>query len=157
MIDSDEPEWVLEQARAWKRKEMLRRREDMEQRLKRVRAKEKAQRENHLKGERGSKKRKADRSSAENEPGDEEQYVLEDYESDREESNAKSTPSGLSAETVALMEQLGMIAHPANEEDIELEDEIKASGTSSDFRSAHLISTDILLFPHSLPTHTVHK
>jgi len=155
LVEIDEPEWILEQARARKRKEMLRQREDMEVRLKKIRAKEKALRDNYLKGDRGHKKRKTGGSSARDDPGDEEQYVLEDYESDREESHSKPNPGGLSAETLVLMEQLGMITHPPEEDDTELEDEIKASETS--LRSAHLMITDFLLLPHPLPTHTVHQ
>jgi chromosome transmission fidelity protein 1 len=127
----------------------------MEVRFRKIRAKEKAQRDNYLKGDRGYKKRKTDGSSARDGPGDEEQYVLEDYESEREESHSKTNPEGLSTETLALMEQLGMITHPSDEGDAELEDEIKASETS--LRSAHLMITDFLLLPHPLPTHTIHQ
>src|SRR5436190_17307992 len=42
---TDEPEWIIEQAKARKRQELLRQREEMESRLAKVRAEEKARRE----------------------------------------------------------------------------------------------------------------
>lgn len=122
---SDEPAWIIEQAMARKRKEMLRQREDMELRLQKVRAKEKAQRENYERGKQSYKKRKTDDSSPSDHRGDEEQFFLEDYESDREESHSNSNPAGLSAATIELMEQLGMIKHSSRGEEMENEDEIK--------------------------------
>ncbi|KAN0101688.1 DNA repair helicase [Hyaloscypha variabilis] len=124
--DSNEPEWIIEQARARKRREMLRQREDMEVRLAKIRAKEKAQREKYLKGDQTFKKRKLD---AEKDGDDdvEEQFILEDYESDREQGNLKKgvAATGFSTATLELMDKLGMGASTANEEDDEVEDEIK--------------------------------
>jgi len=122
---TDEPEWIIEQAKARKKQELLRQREEIEARLAKVRAKEKAQREKYLK-EPPAKRRKEDKTNGV--PEDEEQFVLDDYESDRERkgsSGRRDAIIGLSAETLALMEKLGMnVGHP-NEEDEELEDEVK--------------------------------
>jgi chromosome transmission fidelity protein 1 len=124
-IDGDEPEWIIEQARARKRKELLRRREDMESRLRRIRAKEKVQRDKYLKGDQSSlKKRKTDPM---NTGGDEseELYLLEDYDSDDDQSKTRNSAGGLSAATLELMQKLGMNLNTHKDEDEEAEDEIK--------------------------------
>ncbi|KAL5323167.1 hypothetical protein ACEPPN_007695 [Leptodophora sp. 'Broadleaf-Isolate-01'] len=119
--NSDEPEWIIEQAKARRRRELLRNREDMEARLAKIRAKEKAQRDKYLKGEQSFKRRKVD---AGNDEDDEEQFVLDDYESDREQSGT-GTSSGLSAKTLEMMSRIGMGPATLTEEDEEVEDEIK--------------------------------
>jgi len=126
LSDSDEPEWVIEQARARKRREMLCSREDMENRLAKIRAKEKAERDRYMRGEQHHKKRRIDFGKTNED--NEEQYMLDDYDSDREQTGSKfgGTESGLSAETVALLRQAGIGLQALKEEDEEAEDEIKA-------------------------------
>jgi chromosome transmission fidelity protein 1 len=127
-LANDEPEWIVEQANARKRRELLRQREEMEARLAKIRTKEKAQREKYLRGEPNSKRRKTGDKEKAGDGEDEDQFVLDDYDSDREgdisvaKENARN---GLSAETLALMENLGMNLRPPKEEEQELEDEIK--------------------------------
>ncbi|KAE9369378.1 DNA repair helicase [Stipitochalara longipes BDJ] len=123
--DSNEPEWIVDQARARKRREMLRQREDMEARLAKIRAKEKAQREKYLKGDQTFKKRKTNTEKEDDD--DEEQFVLDDYDSDREQGTFKKevAATGFSTATLELMDKLGMGTSTANEEDDEVEDEIK--------------------------------
>src|ERR1700722_18971973 len=102
-IESDEPEWVIEQTKARKRREMLRHREDMEARLSKIRAKEKAQRQQYLRGESAPKKRKPDANHRGDaaQDGDEEQFVLDDYESDDEKPDSMTVgATGLSAATL---------------------------------------------------------
>lgn len=123
MVDGNEPEWIIEQTKARKRREMLRQREDMEARLKKIRAKEKAQRDRYLRGDQTFKKRKTDASKGTDEV-DEDQFLLDDYDSDREQSTSGSTNGNLSAATLELLEKLGMNLAP-KEEDVEDEDEIK--------------------------------
>ena len=106
---------------------MLRQREDMEARLAKIRAKEKAQREKYLKGDQSFKRRKAEaEKKGEN---DEEEFVLEDYDSDREQKTLKKGVAaiGFSAATLELMDKLGMGTAVADEEEDEVEDEIKVS------------------------------
>lgn len=107
---------------------MLRRREDMEARLSKIRAKEKALRQQYLRGESAPKKRKPDPNQRAHADQDEteEQFVLDDYNSDDEKASSQTGgASGLSATTLELMEKLGMsIAAPKDEED-EGEDEVK--------------------------------
>ena len=94
----------------------------MEARLAKIRAKEKAQREKYLKGDQSFKRRKVE---TEHNHDDEEQFVLDDYDSDREQ-NGNST-SGLSAKTLELMSKIGMGPTAMTEEEDEVEDGIKVS------------------------------
>lgn len=110
---------------------MLRQREDLEMRLSKIRAKEKAERERHLRGDQAHKKRKIEGNKPGRDLDDEEQFILDDYESDREQSGPVDgiSTSGLSSTTIELMEKLGVIASSRKEEESEIEDEIKVSDT----------------------------
>jgi hypothetical protein len=130
VLASDEPEWIVEQAKARKRREMLRSREEMEARLAKIRAKEKAQRERYLKGDQNYKKRKTVTEKRDGADDDEEQFVLDDYDSEAEQSLSRkggTAGSGLSAATLELMAKLGMSMNGPKEEEVEAEDEMKVS------------------------------
>lgn len=120
----DEPDWIIEQTKARKRKEMLRQREEMEARLMKIRAREKLQQEIYFKGEQPHKKRKTDARKSDD--GDEDQYVLDDYDSDRDNAvlSAGHSANGLSAATMELLAKLGTSLSAPREEE-ELDDEIK--------------------------------
>ncbi|EHK97761.1 putative ATP-dependent RNA helicase CHL1 [Glarea lozoyensis 74030] len=118
--DSNEPEWVIEQTKARKRREMLRGREEMETRLAKIRAKEKAQKTKYLKGDQEFKRRKTERVDDQD---DEEQFVLDDYDSDTEVSQNRS--GFYSAATLELMEKMGMGPSALKPLEEEAEDEIK--------------------------------
>jgi chromosome transmission fidelity protein 1 len=110
----------------------------MEARLEKIRAKEKAQREKYLKGDQTFKKRKTDvKKSEEGDEGDEEQFILDDYDSDREQNGIKngSAISGYSAMTLELMEKLGMGSSAIRDEDEEIPDETKVSNYPSRLKS----------------------
>jgi chromosome transmission fidelity protein 1 len=128
----------------------------MEVRLAKIRAKEKAQREKYLKGDQTFKKRKLD-ADKDGDDGIEEQFILEDYESDREQGNLKRGVAaiGFSTATLELMGKLGMGASTANEEDDEVEDEIKVRITL-DFTNYSYIP-GFLLFPNAFTTHSIHQ
>jgi chromosome transmission fidelity protein 1 len=132
-LATDEPEWIIEQAKARKRRELLRQRQEMEARLAKVRAKEKAQREKYLR-EPSAKRRRTDDKANGGKEDDEEQFVLDDYDSDRE-GNASftkgSAANGLSAENLALMEKLGLTVGAPKEEEEEVEDETKVCSSFS--------------------------
>lgn len=102
----------------------------METRLAKIRAKEKAQRERYLKGDQAFKRRKTE---AEKGGDDEEQFVLEDYDSDREQSSVQKgvASTGFSAATLELMNKLGLGFTNTAEEEDEVEDEIKVSNHTS--------------------------
>jgi chromosome transmission fidelity protein 1 len=128
-VDPDEPGWVIEQARSRKRRELLRQREEIEAQLKKIRAKEKAQRDKYMKGDSEFKKRKLDKKIV-GDLDDEEQFVLDDYESDHESGDGGSKTGedrGYSTETLALMSKLGMVHDSNNQEEDEVEDEIKVA------------------------------
>ena len=105
----------------------------MEARLAKIRAKEKAQRERYLKGDQKYKKRKGDNTNMDANDVDEEQFILDDYDSDGEQSRSRkgvAVGNGLSASTLEMMEKLGMNVDGSREEEVEAEDEMKASGYS---------------------------
>jgi len=134
---------------------MLRQREDMEARLAKIRAKEKAQREKYLKGDQTFKKRRT--NAEKDDDDDEEQFVLEDYDSDREQGSLKKgvAATGFSAATLELMNKLGMGTSTANEEEDEVEDEIKVSITIHLRESSN--NSDLLLLPYALATYSIHQ
>jgi len=130
--DSGEPDWIIEQAKARKQREILRQREDMQARLAKIRAKEKAQRDRYLKGDQKHKKRRTEVDASGvggGDDDDDEQFVLDDYDSEVEQSGSRNgaTASGLSAATLELMEKLGMSLNSPKEEEEDIEDEIKVS------------------------------
>lgn len=126
---SDEPDWIVEQARARRRRDLLRQREAMEARLAKIRAKEKAQRTQPLRAGTASKKRRLEEEQAADDM-DEDQFVLDDYESDLDVAKRPATENstGLSVETLALMEKAGtnFFKKPEEDEVVE-EEEIKVS------------------------------
>jgi chromosome transmission fidelity protein 1 len=135
---------------------MLRQREDMEARLKKIRAKEKAQKVKYLKPEQAYKKRKPDALVTGNDDDSEEQFVLDDYDSDREQSTSVAASGGLSAATLELMEKLGMSVKASREEETEIEDEIKVNHNLR--RSWRCLTiSDFLLFSDALSAHTIHQ
>lgn len=137
---------------------MLRRREDMEARLSKIRAKEKAQRQQYLRGESAQKRRKPESNQKGDSDQDEEQFVLDDYESDDEKLNSKTAGGGgLSAATLELMEKLGMNIGAPKEDDEEEEDEIKVNGLLSVQYLCFLTYVDLLLLSNSLAADTIHQ
>jgi chromosome transmission fidelity protein 1 len=100
----------------------------MEARLSKIRAKEKTQRDRYLKGNTNQKKRKTEVVQSSEEEGDE-QFVLEDYNSDGERSrlNNGSKAGNLSTTTLELMEKLGMNVGRLKEDDEVAKDEAKVN------------------------------
>ncbi|KAK3069157.1 ATP-dependent DNA helicase chl1 [Teratosphaeriaceae sp. CCFEE 6253] len=108
-VDDDEPDWVAEHARVSKRHELQRCRADFEARLSAVLAKERKIKERRAGDAPPGKKRKLGPADAEA-ATDEEQFVLDDYESDDDKrSNASGQRPDYSTETTKLMETLGML------------------------------------------------
>lgn len=110
----------------------------MELRLSSIRVKEKRERDRFMKGEgkNGFKRRKVEKDGdgMGGEGDGEGQFLLDEYESDQESGGKKGRAghaggvgagNGLSAETLALMEKLGMAAGAPKEEEEEVEEEIK--------------------------------
>lgn len=120
---------MLEHAREEKKRNALQKRADLEAKLEAVRQKERKVRERYESGEPYAKRRKVmdGKSGAED---DEERFVLDDYQSDDEQSVSETKRSGpdlgLSKETQALMEKLGYSGSVTIKEDeTELDDELK--------------------------------
>lgn len=108
-VDEDEPEWMAEHARESKRKEILQMRAAFEERLAKVREKERKVREKQPGGEPFRKKRKQGEGEEESSFDVEDQFALDDYNSDSEASSHQPGQPKYSAETTKLLEKLGMI------------------------------------------------
>ncbi|POS82814.1 hypothetical protein EPUL_004116, partial [Erysiphe pulchra] len=141
----DEPEWIIEQAKARRCKELLAQREEMEAKLARIRLKEKTQRDKYLKGEESknrnpTKRRKITQGSNSVVENDDSLFMLDEYESDQDQLNSQNSGnrssdklkknngrSLYSNETLALLNQLGMGTSSSIEieKDLEIEDEVK--------------------------------
>lgn len=124
-VDDDEPEWMAEHAREARRQEARRLRADLEARLEAVRQREQKIRHRDVKGEPPFKRRR--QSDDEGVVGNvgEEQFILDNYESDGDDRPKKNGAAGYSSETSALMEKLGMVlpdSGVAQDEDV---DELK--------------------------------
>ncbi|KAE9987678.1 hypothetical protein EG328_001911 [Venturia inaequalis] len=127
--DDDDPEWMKEHARNERRRNALQHRHDLERRLAKLREKEKKVKQLYENGEPVTKRRKVANVDGDGEPGDD-QFLLDDYESDKEDRGGivrgYQNPDGLSAETQALLKKLGMnYGLPTVEEDVEMPDELK--------------------------------
>jgi len=136
-IDDDEPAWMAEHARESKRREILHMRAEFERRLEGVRERERKTRERERAkqvaggGEGWKRRRVANDDDVEEGKGDvEDQFALDDYDSDEDREGSRRTNNGqpqYSAETTRLLEKLGMII-PATDErktDDNAEEELK--------------------------------
>jgi len=126
--DHDEPAWILEHAQKQRKQEALRRKQDLNDRIARIRMKERRAKERHESSEPHSKRLKA-ASDMGNGADDEAQFVLDDYESDEDSSRRVKlelfNDSGFSAETQALMVKLGFSAAATSDGEDEAPDETK--------------------------------
>lgn len=134
-IDDDEPAWMAEHARESKRKEILHMRAEFEKRLEGIREKERKTRERERVkgGEAGWKKRRVANDDGDDEEGKadvEDQFALDDYDSDDDREGARRNTTGqpqYSTETTKLLEKLGMIVPTKDERkpDDDTEEELK--------------------------------
>ncbi|KAF1848188.1 DNA repair helicase [Cucurbitaria berberidis CBS 394.84] len=124
---SDEPAWIIEHAQKQRKQEALRRRQELNDRIAKIKAKEKRTKARYENGEPSSKRRKVAPGEADGDDG-EAQFALDDYESDTESNKRALTgtfnDSGLSTETQALMEKLGFAVGESRDEG-EVPDETK--------------------------------
>lgn len=106
----DEPAWVLEQARRQRTEQLVQRRLELESRLARIRDEEVRLKQQYEKGEPARKRAKRSQEDCALEFEDEQQYVLDDYESDndsRKSATASTRGGGFSTATLQLMQKLG--------------------------------------------------
>lgn len=126
--NDDDPPWMLEHARKQRKQDAFRRRQELNERLAKIKAKEKRAKERSAAGEPAHKRSKIGSDEAGGEDA-EVRFALDDYESDQECSgNAKASifdSSGLSAETQALMDKLGYVVGETKTEDGVALDETK--------------------------------
>ncbi|KAG9574816.1 ATP-dependent RNA helicase CHL1, partial [Aureobasidium melanogenum] len=131
--DDDEPEWMIQHSREEKKNQVIQKRADLEAKLEKIRQHERKIRDRQENGPPLNKKRKFDDDSNGKVADivDDEQFALDDYESDDEGSKAPRTDNGnadlgLSRETQALMQKLGYgLSAASQSEDLEAEDELK--------------------------------
>ncbi|KAF2848298.1 ATP-dependent RNA helicase-like protein chl1 [Plenodomus tracheiphilus IPT5] len=126
--EGDEPAWMLEHARKQTRREALRRKQDLNDRIAKVKNKERRAKERSEADGQRYKRQKTDASTV-NGDDDEAQFALDDYESDHEtqrRANGGSfDDSGFSAETQALMAKLGFSTATVKENDDDVPDETR--------------------------------
>ncbi|EME80861.1 uncharacterized protein MYCFIDRAFT_20311, partial [Pseudocercospora fijiensis CIRAD86] len=119
-VDDDEPDWMTQHAREARSREIRQMRGDLEARLSAVRERERKIKERAATEERPFKRQKPAKTDIED-MAEEEQFVLEEYESDDEIKSAGNAQ--YSAETTKLMEKLGLLPKSgesqAKEEELE--------------------------------------
>ncbi|CAI4211683.1 unnamed protein product [Parascedosporium putredinis] len=130
---ADEPEWLVEQLLKRKSEELTRQWEEREERLEKIRQKEKA-----MEARRSAKRRRVEEettaSSASREPIDEDaEWLLDDWEGG---ATAGNDPlSGLSAQTRETLARMGLGGpRKADDSEDKLEDEVKLSQFISELR-----------------------
>ncbi|KAI5813786.1 helicase C-terminal domain-containing protein [Pyronema omphalodes] len=128
--DDDEPAWVKEHAMKQRKEKLLRDKMDLEERLKAIRLKEAKEKEIYERGGLRDFKKMRKGLEVEKEEEDEDQFLLDDYESDDETGSKKKgyDDDGLSKETRDLMMKLGMSLPGAAlkpDDELELPDETK--------------------------------
>lgn len=114
-IDGDEPEWMVEHARQTRRKEALQLRADFEQRLAQARLKDEKLRQQPTNSETINKKRKRADERLEGGSDVEDQFVLEDYESDDHRAPRSVAEPHYSAKTSKLLDKLGLLPTKSDE------------------------------------------
>jgi chromosome transmission fidelity protein 1 len=125
----DEPDWILEHARKERLSKALQHRQDFEQRLVRVRDKERRIRRRYDNGEPLFKRQKISLPQVRDE-NNEDQFVLEEYNSDEDGQNTRNqgilSGYGISTETQTILKRLGMFTGVQTElEEVEMPDELK--------------------------------
>lgn len=126
--ESEEPAWILEHASKQRKQAALARKQDLESRIARIRAKEKRAKERYKNGESLNKRQKT-ATVNEIDDIDEAQFALNDYESD-DDGGMHPKPRGLnelglSTENQVLLEQMGYSNKPKEEDANDVPDETK--------------------------------
>lgn len=126
--NSDEPAWVLEHAQKQRKYEALRRRQGLNDRIAKIKAKEKRAKERYEHDEPRHKKQKVGLDSEGFDDG-EARFALDDYESDDASHGQARTigfdESGFSAQTQQLMAKLGYSGETSKADEEDAMDETK--------------------------------
>lgn len=127
--DDEEPAWIVEQARRHRTEKLVQQRLELESRLSKIRRDELRQKDEYGRGKPAKKRVKGSQEGGLPEPGDEHQFLLDDYESDdetRKPAAAVNHGGAISAATIELMQRLGEPTTSTKEDaDSEPPDELK--------------------------------
>ena len=125
---SDEPAWILEHARRQRKQIALARKQDLDDRIAKLKAKEKKIQDRFVNGEPQFKRHKPSPDDVA-EHVDEAQFALDDYESDNDGGGRRKLHAfnefGLSAENQTLLEQMGYSVKQKEEDAGDVPDETK--------------------------------
>ncbi|KAK9860993.1 DnaQ exonuclease/DinG helicase [Penicillium brevicompactum] len=150
--DDEEPEWMLEFAKKESRRALTEKRQEFEARLAKIRQEEERLKQAQESVERPRKKQRLEEPASEP-TADEDQFVLDDYDSDTEKTAQPKDSDGLSASTLALLQKFqGQFSAPKKEEGEE-EDEIKIFFCSRTHSQLSQFAGELrrVTFPSSLP------
>ncbi|KAJ5816866.1 hypothetical protein N7447_009099 [Penicillium robsamsonii] len=152
--DDDEPEWMIEYAKRESRRAITEKRQEFEARLAKIRQEEERLKLGQDSADRPRKKQRRDDSAPE--PVDDDQFVLDDYDSDtdnQKKQNDCANSEGLSASTLALLERFqGKFSAKKDKED-DGEDEIKIFFCSRTHSQLSQFAGELrrVTFPSSIP------
>ena len=125
---SDEPAWILEHARRQKKQAALARKQEFDDRIAKLKAKEKKIQNRFVNGEPQLKRHKASPNDVD-EDVNESQFALNDYESDNDGGDHRKMHTfnefGLSVENQNLLDQMGYSAKNKEDNIDDVPDEIK--------------------------------
>ncbi|CEJ56820.1 Putative DEAD_2 protein [Penicillium brasilianum] len=154
--DNDEPDWMVEFAIKNSRRAIAEKRQEFEARLAKIKREEERVKQASVTQDRPRKKQRVDEPDSQTSHDDEEQFVLDDYDS---ESEAQKNPSesggvdGLSASTLALLEKFkGNFSTQKKDEDEE-DDTVKIFYCSRTHSQLVQFAGELrrVTFPSSIP------
>ncbi|EPS26579.1 hypothetical protein PDE_01516 [Penicillium oxalicum 114-2] len=158
--DDGEPDWMVEFAKKESRRTIVEKRQEFESRLARIKREEERLKQASTAQDRPRKKQRLEESDEQsNLHDDEEQYVLEDYDSESEDRKTTSQTGGLeglSADTLALLEKFkGNFSTQRKEED-EADDAVKIFYCSRTHSQLSQFAGELrrVAFPSSIPPET---
>ncbi|KAL8735596.1 MAG: hypothetical protein Q9166_000765 [cf. Caloplaca sp. 2 TL-2023] len=123
--DDDEPAWIIEQAKKQKTEQLVQRRLAIESRLANIRDKEPRQRQQYEKDEPPKKRARVGQGSSTSGFDNEDQFLLDDYESE-DEGKVRGDGKGFSIASLDLMRKLGEPSEATRDgSELEITDELK--------------------------------
>ncbi|KAJ5154120.1 uncharacterized protein N7500_009559 [Penicillium coprophilum] len=151
--DDDEPEWMIEHAKRESRRAITEKRQEFEARLAKIREEERLKSQDSA--DRPRKKQRLDDSASE--PVDDDQFVLDDYDSDTDNPNKQiksANSDGLSASTLALLERFQGKFSANKEKEDDGDDEIKIFFCSRTHSQLSQFAGELrrVTFPSSIPS-----
>ncbi|KAJ5767938.1 hypothetical protein N7533_000521 [Penicillium manginii] len=159
--DDDEPEWMIEFAKRDSRRTIAEKRQQFESRLAKIKQDEERLKQKQKQAqdtqERPRKKQRLEEPAAKSAPDDDEQFVLDDYDSETDERQKTSQSAGvdgLSASTLALLEKYkGQFTSQKPEQDDE-DDSVKIFYCSRTHSQLSQFAGELrrVAFPSSIPS-----